>query len=331
MESGPMPAKNPSNPILDQLREACADERLAVEFFEATRWPEGAACPRCGDVDVYQMMQKGGEERQENFRWRCRGCKKQFTVRVGTVMEDSPIPLKVWAFAYWQACASKKGVSAMHIYRQTGVSYKSALFLMRRVRWAMVESGGNPLVGTVEVDETYVGGKPRKGDGKPRKRGRGTDKQPVVAMVERGGRVRTRVVANVTAANLKDALQDCVDPSACVVSDELNIYPIAAKAFAEHRAVSHGRGEYARREPDGFVVHTNTAEGFFSLFKRALIGTYHHVSREHLHRYAAEREFVYNTRQRNDGERVAIAIRQADGKRLTYRTAAWARLAGMNV
>src|SRR5690606_18430 len=118
-----MPAKKPSDPILNALREACHDEGTAVRFFEAMRWPEGAACPRCGDTDVYQMMQKGADQRQENYRWRCRGCKKQFTVRVGTIMEDSPLPLKVWAFAFWQACASKKGVSAMQIHRQTGITY----------------------------------------------------------------------------------------------------------------------------------------------------------------------------------------------------------------
>ncbi|MBA4158298.1 MAG: IS1595 family transposase [Gemmatimonadetes bacterium] len=324
-----MPAKKPGNPILDQLKSATTDERLAVEFFERMRWPEGAACPRCGDVDVYQMMQAGTDERQENFRWRCRGCKKQFTVRVGTIMEDSPIPLKVWAYAFWSACASKKGVSSLQIQRETGLSYKSSLFMMHRIRWAMVESGGAPLFGTVEVDETYVGGKPRKAnkveDRKSAKRGRGTDKQPVVAMVERGGRVRTRVVANVTAANLEEAMRECVHPSACIVTDELNVYPSAARDFAGgHKTVKHGDGEYVKYEADGFAIHTNTAEGFFSLFKRALIGAYHHVSREHLHRYAAEREFLYNTRKMDDADRVATAIRMAEGKRLTYKQPALA-------
>jgi transposase-like protein len=151
-----------------------------VEFLEAQRWSDEAACPRCGDTDVYMMRTASGEP-QANFRWRCRGGKKQFTVRVGTVMDDSPIPLRVWCHAFWSIAPSKKGVSSLQIARETGLSYKSALFMMHRIRLAMLDTDGELLTGVVEVDETYVGGKPRKGDAKKRKRGRGTDKTPVVA------------------------------------------------------------------------------------------------------------------------------------------------------
>lgn len=316
------PVAENKDDVIRDIPAACADEHAAVEMVEQLRWNGEPACPKCGDVDVYQMKGRDGE-RQANFRWRCRGCKAQYTVRTGTVMEDSAIPLRHWCLAFWLACSSKKGCAAKQIERMTGLSYKSALFLLHRVRFAMVETGGAPLAGTVEVDETYVGGKPRKAnrveDRVPAKRGRGTSKQPVVAMVQRGGKVRTRVVANVTVHNLREAMQECVHPSACIVTDELSVYPAATQGYAAHRTVSHGKGEYAYTAADGFAVATNHVEGFFSLVKRSIYGVYHNVSREHLHRYVTEREFVYNTRGLTDGERVVQAVRQAEGKRLTYR------------
>lgn len=312
-----MPRALPKDPILTALPKACSDELAAVEFFEAMRWADGAACPRCGDVDVYQMQDSNSNKRQANYRWRCRGCKKQFTVRVGTILEDSAVPLQAWAFAFWQACAGKKGVAAKQIERQCGVSYKTALFMLHRIRWAMVDNGGEPLVGTVEVDETYVGGKPRKGDGIAHKRGRGTRKQPVVAMVERNtperkGRVRTRVVANVTASTLRSAMVDNICPTTNIRTDELSVYPAACAGFASHEAVKHGAGEYVNGD-----AHTNNAESFFSRFKRSVFGIHHKISKEHLHRYATHMEFLHNSRDLTDGERVHLAIRMADGKRLT--------------
>lgn len=318
-----MPAKKPRSEILEAARRATSDEVAAVEFLEAQRWGDCPACVHCGDMDVYKMQQRGTGERDKRFRWRCRGCKRQYTVKVGTVMADSPIPARHWVLTMWMMAASKKGVSSKQIERMTGLSYKSALFLTHRVRYAMADDTGSALSGTVEVDEVYIGGKPRKANRKedrvPAKRGKGADKQPVVAMVERKGRVRARVVANVTAANLGEALADCVHPSACIVTDELNVYPKATRGHAAHKAVRHQTGEYVRYEEDGFAVHTNTAEGFFSLVRRSLIGTYHAVSRKHLHRYMSEREFLYNTRGVDDGERLATAIRKAEGKKLANR------------
>src|SRR5436190_15393410 len=152
-------ASDKSN-LIAQLPEACRDERAAVEFIERQRWGTEPYCPRCGALDAVQMRGRDGE-RNTRFLWLCRACKRQFTVRIGTVFEDSRIPLKYWCFAFWAACASKKGVSALQIKRQTGVSYKSALFLMHRIRYAMTPDRSPRLDGTVEVDETYVGGKPR--------------------------------------------------------------------------------------------------------------------------------------------------------------------------
>lgn len=161
------------------------------------------------------MLDKEGNLNKP-FLWRCYGCKQQFTVRVGTIMEDSPIPLRIWCYAFWQISSSKKGISAMQIHRQTGLSYKSALLMMRRIRLAMQYTSGYPLRGVVEVAETYVGGTPRKAnkveDRKPAKRGRGTSKQPAVGMVEQGGKVRTRVVASVTAANLRKPYRGACTP-----------------------------------------------------------------------------------------------------------------------
>lgn len=307
------------------LPAACTDERLAVEFFERARgWDKSPACPKCGAVKVYQMKNRQGE-RQADFRWRCRACGRQYTVRTGTVYEDSRIPLRHWCYAFWKACSSKKGVSALQIKRETGLSYKSALFLMHRIRFAMADSPDGPLTGTVEVDETYVGGKPRLKELRAQigphavyKRGRAKDfptrKTPVVALVQRGGQVRALAPEHVTGATLGKVIRATVHPSARLITDELPAYQAIGRDFAAHETVTHSRGEYARGD-----VTTNTVEGFFSLLKRGLVGTFHHVSRKHLHRYVSEFEFRYNTRHLEDGARTVGAIRAGEGKRLRYR------------
>jgi len=262
------------------------------------------------------MNQKTGE-RQAGFRWRCRGCKEQFTVRIGTVFEDSRIPIRHWCFAFWRAATSKKGVSALEIHRQTGVSYKSALFMLHRIRYAMAPDAipENKLTGIVEVDETFVGGKPRHNSlGNRRKKGRGTDKQPVVAMIQRGGGVRTRVVTNVSTKTLKEAMRENVDTNSRIMTDELILYKWTESEFADHQTVCHSAGEYVNGE-----AHVNTAESFFALLKRGLNGNYHAVSKKHLHRYLAHAGFLYNNRELEDGERVIAAIKSSEGKRLMYK------------
>lgn len=305
-------AGNKSKNVAD-LPHAWSSERAAVEYMERQRWGDSPACPRCGDTDVYQMRDASGE-RSKRWLWRCRGCKQQYTVRVGTIMEDSAIPLPHWCFAFAAACASKKGISALQIQRMTGVSYKSALFMMHRIRWAMGggNGGGGKLAGVVEVDETYVGGKKRKGQrrvGRPSPK----DKAPVLALVERGGRVRVSCVANVTARTLRDAVRENVVGEARVMTDEFNCYARLPRDGYAHETVCHSAGEYARGD-----VHTNTVEGFFAILKRGINGTFHAVSRKHLHRYLSEFEFRYNTRWFDDGHRTALAIQAADGRRLTY-------------
>ena len=301
--------------VVREVPKACADELAAVEFMEKRRWGDTPYCPCCGSVDVYKMKNRKTGEREANFRWRCRDCGSLYSVRKGTVFEDSRIPLRHWCFAFWAACSSKKGVSAKQIQRQTGLSYKSALFLMHRIRYAMQPDHSGKLTGTVEADETYVGGKPRY-RGK-NKRGRGTKKVPVAAVVQRNGDVRTRVIQRVNAANLKGMVRDHVDSAARVITDDFGAYKGLGPEFpGGHHTVHHGRGEYARGD-----IHSNTIEGFFSLVKRGMYGTYHAVSKEHLHRYLGEFEYRYNTRKLDDGDRTAIAIKQAEGRRLRYRKA----------
>ena len=297
---------------------ACADERAGIEFFEAQRWGDAPCCPECGDTDVYQMKDRQGE-RQKNCRWRCRGCGKQYTWRTGTVMEDSRIPAHHWCYGFWRAATSKKGVSALEIKRHTGLSYKSALFLLHRIRFAMAPTQDGPkLKGTVEADETHVGGKPRyrrphRADGKytwKHKR-----KAPVFGAVCREtGQVRARVIPDVKVKNLRAACDELIDKSSRLITDELIGYRNIGKEYASHDSVSHSSGEYVRGD-----VTTNTIEGFWSLFKRGIYGTFHNVSREHLQRYVDEFEFRYNHRKLEDGERTVAAIRGAEGKRLVYR------------
>lgn len=315
--------------IVRDVPLACADERAAVEFMEARRWSDRPYCPLCGSIDVYQMADRKTGERNKNWRWRCRDCKKMYSVRTGTVMEDSRIPLRHWCYAFWAACSSKKGVSAKQIQRMTGLSYKSALFLMHRIRWAMKDEPGprQRLSGIVEADETYVGGKPRKKAGqgprspksdkpKPRRRWTISDrKTPVIAVIQRDGQARARVTPDVTRENLRSAVLQNVEWGATLHTDESVVYKNIDKVRGfpvQHESVKHSAGEYARGN-----VHTNTAESFFALLKRGIYGTFHNVSRKHLHRYVAEFEYRWNTRQIDDGA-MELAVQGGEGKRLTY-------------
>ena len=313
-----MATKKPRNPILSALRRAAKDEAAAVSMVERMRgWDTDPACPRCGDVDVYQMKDRKTGEREKNYRWRCRGCGKMYSARTATVFEETRLPLSVWCHAFWRACSSKKGVSALQIARECEITHKSALFLMHRIRLAMDEGlgGGGKLKGTVEVDETYVAGKPRYHRRGMKGRPKGWAKPMVFAMVERGGKVRAQHVTDVNAKNLRGEIDKHVEPDARVITDESPYYK-GLKKDRHHETVNHRSGEYVRQGTD---VTTNTIEGFFSLLKRGVYGTFHSVSPHHLHRYVSEFEFRYNTRKLSDGERIAEAFRGAEGKRLLYR------------
>ena len=314
-----MARKSSRSPVITALKRACHDEAQAVGLLEQMRWGESPACPRCSDMDVYQMQSRGGG-REANYRWRCRGCGDRFTVRTGAIFEESRLPLSVWCHALWRACASKKGVSAKQIERECEVSYKTALYLMHRIRWAMAEGwdGKPPLKGTVEVDETYVGGKPRyrKKRGEQKQTGRGTRKTPVVALVERGGNVRLQVMERVTARHLGQAIAENVDQSSRLITDDFGGYRYVGRYFrGGHEKIRHKYREYVRKGTD---VHSNTVEGVFSLLKRGVMGTFHSISKRHLHRYLSEFEYRHNTRHDDDGERVRKLVRQSEGRRLVY-------------
>jgi transposase-like protein len=216
-----------------KLPSACSDETLAVEFMEEQRWGNNPTCALCGSADVYQMRDRKTGERNNRFLWRCHACRRQYTVRIGTVLEDSRIPLMHWCYAFWRACCSKKGVAALEIQRQTGLSYKSALFLLHRVRYAMTDGleSQPKLKGTVEVDETYVGGKPRYSQRGKRGRHLNDNKMAVVAMVERGGNVRALTAAKISGINVRQAVREMIDPTSRLMTDESPLYKGVGKAI----------------------------------------------------------------------------------------------------
>jgi len=297
------------------------DEARAI--LEAIRWPNGPVCPHCESKEVTRIKAKSEKVRDGLFQ--CKSCRKQFTVTIGTVMQGSHITLRQWVQAFHSMCSHKKGVSALQLQRNLGLhSYQSAWFLAHRIRLAMkADPLADKLKGVVEVDETYVGGKPRKGKRDENgnlivnKKGRGTKKIPVVALVERDGRIRTRVVEHVNADNLKAAIRENVNSKAAIQTDDLNLYKGIGEEFeGGHQTVNHSKGEYARGE-----VNTNTVESFFALLKRGVHGTFHHISKKHLHRYCDEFAFRWGERKVTDGERTVEAIRGSEGKRLIYKTA----------
>jgi transposase-like protein len=312
--------------IVKGMPEVCGNELLAVEFFEAQRWGDSPCCPHCGDKDVYKMVGRDGK-RNKRYLWRCRKCAEQYTVRIGTIYEETRLPLRHWAYAFWRACTSKKGVSALEISRVCQISYKSALFLMHRIRFAMKDDSPQKpkLFGTLECDETFCDARPVTEDhgNKIKTRWNNLNKVPVVAMVRRGGEVRTEIVPNVNHKNLSSVLNKHVTKGSTVNTDQWQAYksalrPLVRFGDGKHLTVNHSKKEYARHNLDGTVAHVNSCESFFSLLKRGLMGTFHCVSREHLHRYCDEFSFRWNTRQLNDGDRLVAAIKKSEGKRLVY-------------
>ena len=324
MAKGQKKVASNKSALLARLPLACSDETEAVKMFEGIRWGNTPRCAHCNDATVYQMRDRATRERNRRFLWKCKACGKQFTVRVNSVYEDSPIPMRCWAFAFWMACASKKGVSAKQIERETGLSYKSALFLMHRIRCAMNEdfAPSAKLAGIIEADTTYVGGKEKNkhwDQRDPLKAG-GKGKTPVFSMVERGGRVRSIVMDRVTAWNLRKAILENVDLGSRLMTDSQSANThMGDDPVVRHDMVDHKSQEYVRYATDGMMVSTNTVESVFSLLKRGVFGTFHSVTKKHLHRYLSEFDFRYNARRMNDGERTALAIQSASGKRLTYK------------
>jgi transposase-like protein len=305
-----------------------SDEDSARGYLEAKRWPDGAVCPHCGVVgESYRLKPtENGEKHARKGLWKCGGCREQFSVTVGTIFEDSHIPLHKWLLAIHLLCSSKKGISAHQLMRNLSLgSYRTAWFMAHRIRYAMTQEPlSSKLAGIVEVDETYIGGKTTRAS---RYRGEAPNpennplknKEAVVILIERGGKIRSMHMECVTAATLKPVLRSMVDESAHVMTDESRVYrKWAGKEFAGHSTVNHSEKEYVRHE-NGVCITTNTAEGSFSLLKKGLGGIYQHVGKPHLHRYLTEFDFRYNAREVSDDERAQLALSGAGGKRLMYR------------
>jgi transposase-like protein len=308
---------------LIELAQNYSDEGKARELLESLRWPNGAYCPHCKCDDVYKLTPKPVVPSRVKPRkvrqglYCCAACRKQFTVTVGTVFEASHIPITKWIMAMFILCSSKKSISAHQLHRMLKLTYKTAWFMAHRIRYAMNPSTENAkqLNGTVEIDETYVGG---KGD----RTTKVLRKTPVVALIQRGGEMRTAVVKNVTQKNMFPIIGKTVHQDSIINTDESGLYQNHLRRhYKRHDVVNHSKAQYTRRNDDGSFSGVNSCESFFSLLKRGVHGSWHHVSREHLPKYAGEFAFRWNHRRICDGKRFVKGVESIEGKRLTYRKA----------
>jgi transposase-like protein len=318
-----MKTKESNDLTLIKIIDQFPTDDAAREHLEGIRWKEGIVCPhcKCSDQSKFSGIAANPKKKvRAGLRW-CAACQKQFTVTVGTIFEDSHIPLRKWLIAWYLICSSKKGISSLQLQRNLELgSYRTALFMTHRIRYALKDpSFSEKLSGTIEVDECYIGGKPRLGDKRNELSGYRSDsnKIPVVSLLERGGQVRSRVMRHVTGKNLKQVIKDNVMICSEVHTDDHFGYRGLAPKF-NHHVVKHSAKEYVRREKNRLVT-TNGVEGFFSLLKRGVIGTFHHISEQHLPLYLAEFDHRHNCREMTDGERTVNGLQKVEGKRLTYR------------
>lgn len=302
---------NLTNPIFN-------DEDAARHHLESIRWPNGPICPHCGEAKNVKPL-KGKSHRTGLHK--CYSCKGHFSITVGTIFERSRIPLNKWILAAHLISASKKGISAHQIHRTVGVTYKTAWFVLHRLREAMKEKNPSTMGGngsTVEVDETFWGNKKPRGY----KKGRGDNhKEKILTLVERDGRARSFHVPAVNAKTLRPILKEQIKSDTHIMTDDASVYQPQrndklCEHFASHSVVKHGIGEYVRGN-----IHTNTIEGYFSIFKRGMTGVYQHCSKEHLKRYICEFDFRYNYRKKlgyDDSQRTDILLKGIGGKRIMY-------------
>jgi hypothetical protein len=328
------------------------DEEAAREYLEKQLWPDGPVCPKCGLID--EAYHLNGETTRDGL-YKCGGCRAPFTVTMGTIFEDSHIPLHKWLFAIYLMCSSKKGISAHQLWRNlwgvdeaTGKqkgSYKTAWFMAHRIRWALgQEPAASRLAGVVEIDEAYIGGKRRRrnnpgagpqegeedvriGDrvwrkrrpvGAPKGIHPHSEKEIVVSILQRDGEVRSKhVPQRVTAENLRPMIEEAIEGSAHIMTDTSTLLASVPKQH-KHSQVNHTEREYVRHE-DGIAITTNTVEGYFGILKRGIDGIYHHVGKAYLDQYLREFDFRYNVRKLNDRDRNIVAVKKTSGKRLTLR------------
>lgn len=309
--------------MFDLTNPIYSDADKAREHLESIHWPNGPVCPHCGNIDQERITKLQGKSTRPGV-FKCKECRKPFSVTVGTVFERSKIPLNKWVLATHLMAASKKGMSAHQLHRMLGVTYKTAWFMAHRIREAMAPSAKEkgPLGGEgkfVEADTTYVGGKEKNKHLSKRnaKNIGGMGKQVVHVLVERGGHARADHVANVSGKTLRPIIVEQVDRKSALMTDTDGAYYHVGKEFARHEKVNHNANEYVRGD-----AYSNTAEGYFATLKRGINGTYHHVSEAHLKRYLAEFDFRYNYRAAlkvSDKERADKILEGARDKRLTYR------------
>lgn len=284
------------------------DEEEAYKWVEAHLWPHGPQCPRCGVLGDRVTKLQGKSTRIGTYK--CKDCRKPFTVKIGTVFEDSHIPMRIWLQAIALMAASKKGISANQLHRMTGMTLKSAWFMAHRIREAM---RAGSLGGVVEVDETIYGRSYSHPQGRARGRRQfnAINKNVILSLVERGGEVRSYHIDASSISEVIPIVQENISREAAVMTDSANIYRGRLDDFASHDRVDHSKDEYARYEEGRPVIHTNTVEGYFAVFKRGMRGTYQHCKEKHLHRYLAEFDFRYNNRialEIDDNQRAAKAL-----------------------
>jgi transposase-like protein len=312
------------------LAKTIKTEADAYRYMESLRWPDGPVCPHCGSLEKHYFLTpktgtdarktRTGAETQRRV-WKCKTCRKQFSVITGTVFHGTKVPLHTWLMVVFEMCANKNGIAAREIERKYGVAPKTAWFMTQRLREAMKNRAPERLIsGTVVADETFIGPTPRFQHGYKRVQGgqgqMRPDKTTVVSLIDKdSGEVRSRVIPNVTGDNLHAVLAENVSiPHTVLHTDAERSYRHVAHKFAGHEVVNHVTGEYVRG-----AVSTNQAENYFSQLKRSLDGTHHHVSREHLPRYLAEFDFRYSTRELSDSDRMRKLIGRTGGRRLSYK------------
>lgn len=295
------------NSLLEMMREI-PDEQTAIDHFTAIRWKRGEFCPHCGTTRVYHFADKRTHK--------CGDCRKRFSIRVGTIFEDSKLPMRTWMLAIWLITSHKKGIASTQLAKDLGITQKSAWFVLHRLRHAaQTQSFNRPLTGEVEADETFIGGKEKNKHAWQRTGGKqgGAGKVAVLGILEREGELRTGLTPNLSARNVQSAVRENVEAGSLVLTDEHPSFRGLSRDYIHH-TVNHSAGEYVRK----FYIHTNGIESVWALFKRQIIGTHHFLSPKHMSRYLGEMTWRFNRREVDEGARVNMLLDQSAG-RLRYK------------